>query len=668
MHCPDSDSIRSPRRRVCGLPAPRTTLFRFALPLLWLCLSLPAFAKDGPTPVHLRIAGHEVTCKVAPLCVGSEVYVPTEVLAAVGATGKINTKGDAVTITLGPSAQSAELALARPDGRPMLALSDLARLLNADVLRPDQIDKDGKPLVGTPGDTVYLLARVTEARFENGTLRVTTSFPVPFRVRTLRATMPLRSYIDCIGAVVEKDFQPSALSADEKRALRLRAGQNSDEVARVVVELAGKATLHGIEVKDNTRQTILAQLEGGEAPVPSTRPMPVQNPDTPGTPDERTPLGNEAARNPAPVPLDPTSRNQTQSNNVPSSGEAATNENQPAPPVRRPVQKPWRGGQVDRSPIAISALTLTPESDTRVRLEIATGGKVTPFVHYLRDASQIVVDIPHAFLNLTAASDAEQTLTHPLVSALHAEMAQQMPPMARVTLEMTRVVGFTLDTDNGKLTLDLRLPRNASGVLADKLIVVDAGHGGSSKGAVGHGSDGMVMEKNITLAIALKLQTALESCGARVIMTRDRDVDVPLYDRPRMANDAGADLFISIHNDSNGTPNSASGTSTYYHMGDPSSRALAVCVQDAVSAVTGLPSRGALSDGILYASGLAVLRVSKMPAVLCEVAYINNARDRHKLIDPEFQQRVAQAMCDGLRHYVEGMKTVARLPVNEMGQ
>src|SRR5689334_24606524 len=137
-------------------------------------------------------------------------------------------------------------------------------------------------------------------------------------------------------------------------------------------------------------------------------------------------------------------------------------------------------------------------------------------------------------------------------------------------------------------------------------------------------------------------------------MTRTRDVDVSLTDRSRMGNEIGADLFVSIHNDSNERNNSASGTSTYYHNSDPSSRALATCVQHSVMAVTGLPSRGVLSDTVMYASGFAVLRGSSMPAVLCEVAYINNVNDRRKLIDSQFQQRVAKAICDGLRSYVEG--------------
>jgi N-acetylmuramoyl-L-alanine amidase len=636
------------------------------------------------TPVYLRIAGREIVFKVSALSDGTETYVPLEILSSLGATGQINRRGDSITVTLLQTRQHAELALARPEGTFMLVLSDLARLLNAEVRRPDKLDQNGKPLVGTPGDTVYLLARVTDVRSEDGALRVTTSFPVPFHVRMLHTTSPSRGYIDCVGASVAPDFHPASLPAAEKRILGLRANQYSEEVARIAVDLAAQTGLHGLDVEQNMQPMILARLEAVAAPAaPPTPPasqtathpappaqtasQPMPHPDAPAHADMPTSPDKTGTPGTVLMPSVPATRNQPDARNVSPPNSAANQTIPTAPALGSRQTKPWRGGQIER-PFTVRALTLLPQSDTQVRLEITTTGKASPFIHYLRGTSQMVMDIPNAILDLTAAGDSDQTLTHPMVQALHAEMVQNTPPMVRVTLDMTRIVGFTVDSDNGKLTLDLRLPRNATGVLADKLIVVDAGHGGSSSGADGHGAEGVVLEKNITLAIALKLRAALEACGARVVMTRDRDVAVPLYDRPRLANSIGADLFISIHNDSNGTPNTASGTSTYYHKGDPSSRALAICVQDAVSAVTDLPSRGALSDGILYASGLAVLRESRMPAVLCEVAYINNAHDRRKLVDPDFQQRVAQAMCDGLRHYVEGMQHVALLQPGELGE
>lgn len=89
---------------------------------------------------------------------------------------------------------------------------------------------------------------------------------------------------------------------------------------------------------------------------------------------------------------------------------------------------------------------------------------------------------------------------------------------------------------------------------------------------------------------------------------------------------------------------------------------MATCVQAALKRVTGLPSLGTLPDSLLFPHGLAVLRDSKMPAVLCEVAFINNIVDRSKLCDPDFQQRVANAICEGVRGYVEGTSRTAQGP------
>src|SRR5262249_4872869 len=84
---------------------------------------------------------------------------------------------------------------------------------------------------------VYLLARVTEAHLENGQLHIATSFPVPFQSRMLTGETPLRGYVDCKGAVFAEDFRLAPLPEGEKGAKRLRFGQNSPDVARVVVEL-----------------------------------------------------------------------------------------------------------------------------------------------------------------------------------------------------------------------------------------------------------------------------------------------------------------------------------------------------------------------------------------------------------------------------------------------
>lgn len=682
MRYPDSDSDS----RVLCFRSPSCRLFARSLSLvsligLILLCTRPAVA-ETLTPVKLRIGGQEFAGKTTPICDGKETYVPLETLALVGATGKVAAKGDAVVVTLPTTHKRQELALARVKGKPMLALSDLARLLNAEVRQPDAVGKDGKPEVGKRGDTVYLLAYVTDARFVEGTLRVTTSFPVPYRVRTLAENLPVRSFMDCLGATLADGLKP-VLPEGEKRITRLRAGQNTIEVARIVVEMENGNALKACDSVANSQPHIVAGLDTipmvvAKAGNPAKPPLRIAENRTQAsgkigsgadnkskskipTPDtQRHPTDTDTASSQHLEP-DIDSGNPLEPDSVKGTGSVQV---KPNPAQAGAIPTPNRGGAASRGakpkrempPVEVRAVNFITVDENRFRVDIATSGKAGANVRYLQDANQMVVDVPNARLNLDDPSQSEQTLNHPLVAGLKAEMAQDMPPVMRVTLDMTRIVGFSVNADDNRVSLEMRLPRNATGALADKVIVVDAGHGGSSSGATG----GSIYEKNCTLAIALKLRAALEACGARVVMTRDRDVDVALYDRPRLANNVGADLFISVHNDSNGTPNSASGTSTYYHMSDPSSRALAACVQHAVMQVTGLPSRGVLSDGVMYANGFAVLRASNMPAVLCEVAYINNAKDRRKLIDPDFQQRVAQAMCDGLRAYVEGAPTSFR--------
>ena len=616
--------------------------------------TVPAYAIDNWSPVHLRVAGKEFANRVAPISDGVETYVPLEVLALFGADFHINDRGDALVVTMKTTGRQSELAIAKPNGAPMVALSDVAKLVNGAVSQPDALAKDGSPIVGQKGDTVYLLARVTSAVWDGFGLHVATSFPVPFHIRTIEGTKPVRSYVDLVGALVTDEFKPAPLPMEDPRPLKIRTGQNSADVARIVVELAEGSELKASDSTSNSDPRILAGVERVPTHIavtprvdPPKNPIAVRPPVNPGQGAAITPPRVDPQKN-----IAVNSGNQGGGNSVTNGGPLKTR--------LTPGTQVSRGGSSAlkrQEPINVTGISFTTDNETQFHVEVAISSKVLPYIHYAPGTTQMVMDIPNALLTLPNPEDAEKTATHRLVRGIHAHQEPGLPPMTRIVLDTARVVGYRIDQTNDKISLDLILPRNATGALSDKIIVVDAGHGGDKPGADGRGGGSVVYEKNVTLAIALKLRDALEAAGARVIMTRDRDVDISLTGRTDLANNVGADLFISIHNDSNGAANSASGTSTYYHMQDASSRALATCVQEAVMNVTGLPSRGVLSDSVMYQSGFAVLRQTTMPAVLCEVAYINNVKDRRKLTDEGFQQRVAQAMCDGLRRYVEGTPT-----------
>lgn len=596
--------------------------------------------------MHLRVAGKEFVNRTQPISDGVETYVPVEVLALFGADWHINERGDALQVTLKTTGRQSELALARPSGTPMVALSDVAKLLNAAVSQPDALGADGKPLTGQKGDTVYLLARVTGASWDGNGLHLSTSFPVPFHIRSIAEARPTRSYVDLVGALVADEFKPAALPQEDPRPLKIRTGQNSADVARIVVELADGSELKASDSLSNSDTRIVVGVER----VPTHVAAAVKVDPPVKSPGSSAPNPGSAIRIQKPDPQ----RSVASIDSGNQSGTSSVTKTAPFK-TRFTASDPLsRGGKRQEPPISVKGISFTTDNETQFHVEVAISSKVLPYIHYAPGTTQMVMDIPNAVLNLPSPEDAEKTCTHRLVRGIHARQEQDTPPMTRIVLDTARVVGYRIDQTNDHISLDLLLPRNATGALSDKIIVVDAGHGGAATGASGRGGSGVVFEKDVTLGIALKLKDALEACGARVIMTRDRDIDVSLNARSELANSCGADLFVSIHNDSNGAANSASGTSTYYHMQDASSRALATCVQEAVMGVTGLPSRGVLSDSIMYQSGFAVLRQSRMPAVLCEVAYINNVNDRRKLIDEGFQQRVAQAVCDGLRRYVEG--------------
>lgn len=291
------------------------------------------------------------------------------------------------------------------------------------------------------------------------------------------------------------------------------------------------------------------------------------------------------------------------------------------------------------------------EEEARLRLRLSR--KVAVRLQPHREGYQTILELPQ--VKPSAALPADWNVKHPLIEEVQFS-GDEKGVRSALLIRTTRAASLRVEYDKQQpvITLAINRPRNAHGKLSEKHIVIDPGHGGKSLGAVGREKDSVVYEKDINLAIARRVRQLLLKEKATVTMTREDDSHVELYARPQLANDLGADFFISIHCDSTPKPNSASGTTTYFHASDPDGRALAQAIQKHLAAVTGLPNRGARSDTAIYQSGFAVLRRSNMPAVLIEVAYINHDVDRAKLKDPKFQQKVAEAIVAGLRAYVEG--------------
>ena len=190
--------------------------------------------------------------------------------------------------------------------------------------------------------------------------------------------------------------------------------------------------------------------------------------------------------------------------------------------------------------------------------------------------------------------------------------------------------------------------------LKGKKIVIDPGHGGNDAGAIGPTG---VMEKNVTLKVALELRKLLEAEGAQVIMTRETDVTVSskgakasdieeLGARCDVANRNGADIFISIHADSFTRPE-ARGTTGYYYSKSTTGNGqrLADCIRRNLVEQLGTPSRGT------QPCNFYVVKNTDMPATLIELGFISN-KDEEKLLDSkEGVQKASQGILDGIEDY-----------------
>ncbi len=214
------------------------------------------------------------------------------------------------------------------------------------------------------------------------------------------------------------------------------------------------------------------------------------------------------------------------------------------------------------------------------------------------------------------------------------------------------VVTVTLaeNTTYSKLSVDSAVAFNFTNTqilnsdYKDTLIVIDAGHGGHDSGAVGS----KVYEKDMALASALELEKQLKQKGFKVYMTRSTDVFVDLYERADIANELGADLFISIHY--NATTNSTAHGVEVLYAGDGKrdSHSLAEDIQPYL-----VKDLKAVDRGTVYRPNLVVLRKTKMPAVLCELGFVTNPEEQDKMLNPSYVSTSAASIVKGIEKYLK---------------
>jgi N-acetylmuramoyl-L-alanine amidase len=341
----------------------------------------------------------------------------------------------------------------------------------------------------------------------------------------------------------------------------------------------------------------------------------------------------------------------------------------------------WPGDGPAKPPVATMQATTTPpvavptaSAPVATAPTTASPASVKP-ANPSPTVSQPVVPAPAATAVAASASSPQATApaTSPANPQVSAAVATPRPeqPAASATAEVLAP---------GKTLRDLR-----SGT-RPLIIAIDAGHGGQDPGAIGPTGK---REKDVTLAIARELARQVNATpGLKAFLTRDSDMFLPLHRRGQLARQARADIFISIHADA-AENRSAKGSSVYVlsTRGASSQRArwladkenasdliggvkpkndntLASVLLDltqsgqmkasedaANQVLSGLKNVGYNHKPNIERANFAVLRTSDMPAMLVETAFISNADEERRLVDPTYQRNLARAVLQGVDTY-----------------
>ena len=577
------------------------------LPVAAIAFLIPAFvlsalpAQAAPTPATILIGGRIVPFQVKPY-VGpdGQVMAPVDAVQLMGAKFLPNGNGT-VTVT-SAGGQQVTTPYTLTEGRYCVPFQKVALALGGMT--------DWQPTTAT----LTVRARLQMVRQNFNELIIYTSYPVYYSVKRIGG--PERLYVDLYG--LDLATAPANVPTSGGDVTQIRSGQINDQTVRITIDLKRPLpfqVLSGIET-DQVKVALSADaspaLTAQAAPPP---PYPVVNPPVPHLPQ-------------------------------------------------------------NAGPVTITDVDYKVVSPALTQIEVTTSGPAKYRTEALNNPNRLAFDLAGAVLGDDVKT--AQSVDNPIVKAIRVgRLLTPQTKFGRVVLDLSRMVGFSVDSraENGGMTYLINVittdpsvqtaivppvlpvqpyipsvPTSVS--LAGKIIVVDPGHGGrDTGGAAGLRPD--VYEKNITLAIGLRLRDTLTRNGATVIMTRTDDSFPALESRPQLANSHHADYFISIHADDSAIGrNSLAGTTVYYHAQSSLCRLMAADIGRRVSEVSGISYNGVKSDTIRFRTGFAVLRGSYMPAVLVETGYMNNDRDLAKLRDDASQQKIADGVTAGLRDFI----------------
>jgi N-acetylmuramoyl-L-alanine amidase CwlD len=263
-------------------------------------------------------------------------------------------------------------------------------------------------------------------------------------------------------------------------------------------------------------------------------------------------------------------------------------------------------------------------------LTIGSNSELTENIRMLPFAKQLLIDLENAQFD----SNLPQTLpvAKPVKSLVLLPVAANV---ARIELNLTTIVTYDVLVSADRRQIKI-LIKNSN--LRGKTIVIDPGHGGVDTGACGKQN---TTEKKINLEVALKLKRLLKMAGAKVLLTRNSDVFISLYERCHFANKHQADLFISIHANSHPDPN-IRGIEIFHFKGQARSKKMAQKVLNRLTKTTGLKPLGVKTNRFV------VIRKTRMPSILVELGFLSNYQEESIIKSAAFKDKAAWGILQGL--------------------
>jgi N-acetylmuramoyl-L-alanine amidase len=486
------------------------------------------------------------------------------------------------------------------------------------------------------------------------------------KYQAARITRPDRIYFDIEGAKINSSLLHKAIDLDAGGFLKtVRVAQNQSGVVRVVLEVNRVSDYSVFLLPDPYRLVVdvygssahaeTAARDTAPAPGPTTTNLPPTKSEVPAieTVAKISPKIDEiAAAKSGSVPSDPAPNAQAQSLAAPT-----------------PAASTAAGASGEHAPNK----TLGNSYKNLQKIASTASPKVDKAQHSERDGTTVAATSAETEILPLPAHSALPKKSSRVTKSAHDQAAEMGPaPIPELTRDgqhsLTRALG-------------LKIGR----------IVIDAGHGGHDTGTIGPTG---FMEKDLCLDVALRLGKTIQQRlpGAEVVFTRADDTFIPLERRTEIANEAKADLFISVHANSSGDHH-ARGIETYYLNFTGSSdamevasrenalsengvhdlqdivkkiannekieesRDLATMIQDSLSKRMENLNRGDRNRGVRKAP-FVVLIGADMPSVLAEISFLSNPSDEQWLKKPENRQRVADGLYHGIETYLQSTNSL----------